>query len=62
MLLFEMMVMKEAQNYEGALGHMAAFKTCITDDLYLSETKGKLNKMLIYLSVNLINSPSVHVF
>ena len=39
-VLFEMTMMKEAQNYDRALDHMTAFKSSIRDDLYLNEIKG----------------------
>ena len=39
-VLFELMVMREAENYSQALEHMGMFKASITDDLYLNETKG----------------------
>jgi len=43
-VLFELMVMRDAQGYSQALEHMEAFKNSITDDLYLNETKGMVGR------------------
>ena len=42
-VLYEVMVMKEARNYEVALHHMDGLQCSICDVLFLMETKGRID-------------------
>ena len=42
MILYEVLVMKEARDYKDALEHMDNFQSSICDVLFLNETKGEV--------------------